>query len=94
MQPGGILRGGVEMARKYYQTFVVVPAFEFPLDMLRYDSCFPESEQESGKIFDNLAYNVTGQEIKIARYVDGKKYMPTIERWESFNCKVSNIEVR
>ena len=83
------------MAKKYYQTFDVLAAFDFPIDMLRYDSAFPASEQDSGKIINNIAHHLGGGEmIKVARYVDSKASKPTIERWESFNCLIRNIEIR
>ena len=82
------------MAIKYYQTFDVQFVGQFPVDMLRYDSAFPASEQDSGKIIDNIANHERGQTIRVGRFVETKKTMPTIERWASFGARISNIEVR
>ena len=82
------------MAKNFYQTFDVLAVFDFPIDMLRFDSAFPASEQDSNKIVNNLVHHLGGGEtIKVARYVDSKASQPTIERWESFDCIIRNIEV-
>lgn len=81
------------MAKKYYQTFVVKTSFTFPIDMLRYDGCFPHSEQDSGKIIRNLTEHEHPLEVKIGRYVDYKHSIPCIGRWESFNCQIDEITI-
>jgi hypothetical protein len=82
------------MAKKYYQTFVVRTSFTFPIDMLRYDGCFPDSEQDSGKIARNLTENKCRLEVKIGRYVDHKNSTPCVGRWQSFGCQISDIKFR
>ena len=82
------------MAKKYYQTFVVETSFQFPVDMLRYDGCFPASERDSGVIILNLSDMRSPINVKIGRYVDGKHSKPTIERWKSFGCNISDIQIR
>jgi hypothetical protein len=82
------------MGRKYYQTFVVRSVFEFPIDMLRYDEAFPATEQDSGKIHRSIVDHDRSELIQVARFVENKSSMPTIERWQSFGCKITDIEVR
>jgi hypothetical protein len=83
------------MSGKYYQTFIVNTRFEFPIDMLRYDSAFPATEQDSGKISRSLTDHESPLEVTIGRFVDTKKSNPpTIERWQSFGCSISQIETR
>ena len=81
------------MARKYFQTFTVESTFSFPIDMLRYDSCFPHTERDSGEITDSIT-SFKGFSVEVGRYVKYKNIQPTIARWESFNCKVSKVETR
>ena len=82
------------MAKKYYQTFVVETGFQFPIDMLRYDRCFPDSERDSGLIILSLTDMRNPVNVKIGRYVIVKGDKPTVSRWESFGCKISEIEIR
>lgn len=75
----------------FYQTFKVVGHGEFPMDMLRYDSCFPQSEQDSGKILGTTWANRENNdrvEVGIARYVPYKGTEVTRARWESFGWTV------
>lgn len=83
------------MAKKYYQTFVVETDFQFPLDMLRYNRCFPDTEATAGLITANLTEGLSPIRVIIGRYVETKKATPpTVARWKSFGCRVDDIEVR
>jgi hypothetical protein len=79
----------------YYQTFTVKGNGEFPLDMLRYDMCFPES-QEDATIIANSFQSAMFEHwhVTIGRHIRVKNDKPTIDRWHSFGCKVENIKVR
>lgn len=81
------------MSNKYYQTFIVRIRFRFPIDMLRYDSCFPSREVDAGLIERSFDGHAPDRTVQIARFVDNKHALPTVERWESFGCKVSKIEI-
>lgn len=76
------------MGWRYYQTFDVTGQGHFPLDMLRYDHCWPRYEAQ---ICDIPAAKEK-RTIAIARRVDGPRVMPTIERWRSFGWTVTNIQ--
>lgn len=78
---------------KYHQTFTVKSRFSFPVDMLRYDSCFPCTQSDASEITDSIM-QLDGFEVDVARNVGRKNDQPTIARWESFSCQVSNIETR
>ena len=82
------------MAKRYYQTFIVETAFQFPIDMLRYDACFPSSEMDSGYIIGSLTNFKRPIRVRISRWIQGKAPKPTIGRWESFGCKISEIEIK
>lgn len=78
-----------------YQTFKVTFRGHFPLDMLRYDMCFPDSEEDVAIIYDSIAISpLKGTTVTLARWVRGKKELPTADRWESFLAKVSEVETR
>ena len=81
---------------KYYQTFTVRTTLQFPIDMLRYDGCFPHTETDSGKITQSLSRLTKGAcVVQIGRYVSTKRMnSPSIGRWESFGCAVSEVVTR
>lgn len=60
--------------------FEVRGSGNFPLDMLRYDECFPASERESA----NMA--ATGK--RVVALCTGKKFAPNTARWASFGWSV------
>jgi hypothetical protein len=69
---------------KVFEKFVVVEGSgEFPIDMLRYDSAFPMTEQDSG-----IAANQRGRR-RIALILRGVNDLgPTSPRWQSFTWTV------
>lgn len=79
------------MSLRYVQTFSVIPKSSdkatFPLDMLRYDSCFFASESDTRRI-ENADLRVDG-EVKLKRYVEGKDSLPTDARWSSFGWVIN-----
>ncbi len=79
--------------RRYYQTFEVSGRFRFPLDMLRYDGCFPASEEESRKLADALSPAPKPWRIRLGRYVECRGDMPTIARWKSFLADILLVTI-
>lgn len=75
----------------FSQTFKVSGRFTFPVDMLRYDNCFPYMEKDSAEITKAMMVNVSSWEVTLQRFISYKD-QPTIERWKSFGCKVSDIQ--
>lgn len=78
---------------------------EFPLDMLRYDSCSPATEEDSGIIrstFDWHRSNLTdGNWVVLVKKVLREKRRKkdkffdvcfTAGRWNSFGCSVQEVE--
>jgi len=71
----------------------------FPIDMLRYDSCYPARDQYStARIIDSLDQNISAKEFDpqpialIHNSHGNKQWQPTAPRWESFGYTV--IEVK
>ena len=71
----------------YRTHFSVIGSFDFPLDMLRYDSCFPV-DTESADAIDNSTG--TKQQVKkrltvkLSKLHFGKDPHLTPDRWSSF----------
>jgi hypothetical protein len=80
----------------YRQTFEVEGRCIFPVDMLRYDGCFPASEIEAGKIERALdGSNIGLWRVTLKRYIfDTKSQLPTFDRWKSFQATVDASSVR
>ena len=66
----------------YEVKFTVKGAGEFPIDMLRYDSCYPLSQEDVNKFWWDEVREVTL--ISVKRCKSG----PTEGRWNSFGWKV------
>lgn len=74
------------MPKKPDKIYAVVVGFgEFPLDMLRYDGCYPESQEAVAH-----AVNRDGSRAVVVARPVGKNQQPifTDARWESFLWKV------
>lgn len=82
----------------YHQSFTVSGRGQFPIDMLRYDTCFPVNPESVSVIYDccsnhdlNALHNTEPVKVRLARYVDSKVTQPTIDRWRSFGWNVLDI---
>jgi hypothetical protein len=71
---------------KYSQSFFVTGKGTFPFDMLRYDQCFPATQDATVSIDSEVPGN---RSIQMRRYVADKTTMPTTGRWASFGWTVS-----
>lgn len=69
----------------YLTNFTVEGAGRFPLDMLRYDSCFPLRQEDVSRIDDRNRERVT---VKLAMYHATSKPNITDARWSSFGWSV------
>ncbi len=86
------------MSLRYIQTFCVIPKTSntavFPLDMLRYDTCFFASETDARRVEAAGDLRVKG-EVKLKRYVETKHDIPTDARWSSFGWIINGeVETR
>lgn len=66
----------------------------FPLDMLRYDSCFPDTQEDVEKI-DNSNMEVSGRSrtVKLRRNIP-RRIQPSIARWNSFGWGVDMDSIK
>jgi hypothetical protein len=68
---------------------------QFPIDMLRYDGCFPSSEQDSGEIaltFSRFFRSDDINPISLTKIADTKSWTPEHGRWNSFLWKITETE--
>lgn len=69
----------------------------FPLDMLRYDGCFPMSQEDVDKISISLDRETSQDErfnlgsIILGHHASSKAWKPTYERWESMGWQVMDV---
>lgn len=70
---------------------------EFPLDMLRYDSCFPMRGEDVAAIQHSLqrpASDGAAAERRVLVVHYGTEAAPawSTERWESFGCRIESVD--
>ncbi len=70
--------------------FVVTGKGPFPLDMLRYDRCWPMTQDDVLHTPWTRNHGMEEREINL----NGICAHPTIERWKSFGWVVTQIEGR
>lgn len=90
---------------KYLQTFSVSGRLDFPLDMLRYDHCWPSSSDDvvtmapdfprQSALGGDVAISVTHiKTVQVSRHVESPKHQPTVDRWASFGWTVNTATIR
>ena len=75
----------------YLTTFVVKGIGSFPLDMLRYDSCFPMSSSDVAAMSE---MEHGGREVKLGQYHAAKEPSITDGRCASFLWTVQSRSTR
>lgn len=61
---------------------------EFPIDMLRYDGCFPLSEGDARLIRDSFDGFAKKRTVVLLRPHGYKHWQPSFKRWKSFGWEV------
>jgi hypothetical protein len=79
-----------EMRSKYGWEFIVKPktlaGARFPIDMLRYDRCYPASSKDASEITARIHYNTGGKGDQVT--LRTTKGTLTKGRWESFGWQI------
>lgn len=80
----------------FYQSFTVSGRLSFPLDMLRYDCCFPSGPEDAGRIQESMEHPLPAERlvIKLSRRIEAKGLMPTSGRWSSFGWVVDERSIK
>lgn len=73
--------------------FTVEGGGEFPMDMLRFDECWPEGPSDAAKMgatYADPATDTGRRSIRLGSFRHGIAG-PTEKRWESFGWRVTDI---
>lgn len=76
----------------YFTSFTVTGSGPFPMDMLRYDQAWPLTSEDAQKVTASFADGpgFVKWEVRLSM-VKRAKGGPTVERWKSFCCKVTEV---
>lgn len=77
----------------YYHEATVKGRGAFPLDMLRYDCCFP-AQSFDVEVISATQKHATTWECKVGKVSTLKANPFTVARWNSFGCGIENIQTR
>lgn len=77
----------------YSNIFIVRGIGEFPFDMLRYDGCYPRSQEDVARLHAHTANGIiTPRDVTLESISVRKDFAPCAKRWESFGWKVVQHE--
>lgn len=76
--------------------FTVEGTFAFPLDMLRYDACFPATSTDVHAIESSLDRSTRAKRttVRLCHHHERVGWEPTEGRWNSFNWIVTDVNGR
>lgn len=77
-----------------YQHFAVITTSSgFPVDMLRYDCCFPVAEADSRRIAESINPRVEDRQVSIlvSRFTESSEPRWTYDRWRAFQCEIESV---
>jgi hypothetical protein len=75
----------------FRHTFKVTGRGQFPIDMLRYDGCYPKTGEDAAKI--EASFRDPGTEITVSLERFGEKtWAPERARWSSFLWRMDSHE--
>lgn len=72
-------------------TFTVEGKYPFPVDMLRYDACWPKTSDDATQLAEAMRYvprRTNLDKVRQVKLVTNAAERPTVGRWESFGWKV------
>jgi hypothetical protein len=78
-------------ANQQPRIFTVIGHGKFPIDMLRYNACFPYQSGDSTKIAHSIKFAEERNEYKINLCQPAGYSPPNIERWRSFGWEVTDF---
>lgn len=79
-------------------TFVVTGRGRFPMDMLRYDQCWPKDSTDANLLNDPDPYASDDErydfrrKLRTVTLISAGYRTPTPERWDSFGWKVVEVK--
>ena len=75
-------------ASAYLHSVVVVGSGYFPVDMLRYDHCWPADTESAMEVVNRDRDDLKGSRKVRVLCLDRKGWKPTVDRWRSFGWDV------
>lgn len=63
----------------------------FPIDMLRYDSCWPRTGEDASHIADSQTDSRDKRVVQVTKYSEKKRDHFTTARWKSFLCTIKEV---
>lgn len=75
----------------YSFKFVVEGRNNFPLDMLRYDACWPASASDVNRLARSLEFNTELKRIELYHVHPARMWDPSTKRWASFDWRVLDV---
>lgn len=82
------------MAMQYVHVIKVSGSLPFPIDMLRYDRCTPNTEADSGHISTSMDADSGSVTVELMKVNSQVKWQPTEGRWLSFGWKVLDVRTQ
>lgn len=80
------------MAKIWSIRFTVRGIGKFPIDMLRYDSCYPATGEDTQWIESERAAGNGSRELMLEHRSHGSRtWTPTFGRWQSFGWVVTEV---
>jgi hypothetical protein len=80
--------------KKKLVRFTVKGSFRFPLDMLRYDQCWPADPTATANMeYSTESRSPEGYEVELLHWADGH-WTPTEGRWASFGWHVDSSSIQ
>jgi hypothetical protein len=85
----------------YIHEATVETIMDFPIDMLRYDSCFPADQNSVNEMVEMGNVHLRNEKrkeggkwrINIRKLSSSKTHGFTEARWKSFQCKLTKVKV-
>lgn len=80
----------------YRHEFTVRSRFPFPVDMLRYDACYPKGSDDAHAILRSIEVQGTPDihSVTLVAIKDRRQWEPTVERWRSFLWSVDPESIK
>lgn len=71
--------------------FTAIGSGIFPIDMLRYDECYPVTSMDANAIAESIDQDTRYNEVRRIRLRGSMRFGPTVRRWESFGFTIEDI---
>ena len=79
----------------FYIDFVVSGNGSFPMDMLRYDRCYPVDGSSAADMHEPRPNSRTRvREVRLRIFTENEDIRPTRDRWTSFGWAVGPVNTR